>query len=67
MLNFADAAILDITVSPYPVSSAANGLKAGTIPNYAPDIVTSIVVMVVYAVIALVLTYFFFKRREMSA
>ncbi len=38
MLNFADAAILDITVSPYPVSSAANGLKAGTIPNYALDV-----------------------------
>jgi ABC-type transport system involved in multi-copper enzyme maturation permease subunit len=34
---------------------------------FYPDVVTSIAVMAVYAVVSIVLAYFFFTRREMSA
>ena len=49
-------------------TSSGGGVRvalAGT--NYVPDVGTSIAVMVVYAVVALVMAYYFFQRREMSA
>jgi ABC-2 type transport system permease protein len=72
VLTFAAATISDIIQVPYPVtnSSTVTGMATGkivTVTNYAPDIGVSIAVMAAYVVIALVLTYFFFKRREMTA
>ncbi len=66
VFTFAADIVLDITVSPYPVSTVT--MSGGTtITNYVPDVGTSVVVMVAYTVVALVLAYYFFQRREMSA
>ncbi len=69
VVTFAAGTISDIMTSPYPVTTSATATVRGglSITNYVPDIGTSIAVMIAYAVVALVLTYFFFKRREMSA
>ena len=64
--TFAANTVLEITVSPYPVTTVTTG-GGMTITNYVPDVGVSIAVMVAYTAVALVLTYFFFKRREMSA
>ena len=70
MLSFAGGIISDITISPYPVDviSPGGGVRGALLGNvYAPDIGLSIAVMVVYAAIALILCYWLFNRREMSA
>jgi ABC-2 type transport system permease protein len=69
ILSFAGNTISDITQVPYPVTtSGGGGVRAalsGT--NYVPNVGTSIAVMIAYAVIALILAYYLFQRREMSA
>jgi len=70
MVSFASGTISDITVSPYPVDVIRSGvgIRGALMSNtYVPDVGISIAVMVVYAVIAMVLCYWFFNRREMSA
>lgn len=70
ILTFAGGTIGYITQVPYPITSSniiGKGAHAFTMTTYIPDIGISVAVMVVYAVVALTLTYFFFKRREMSA
>jgi ABC-type transport system involved in multi-copper enzyme maturation permease subunit len=69
ILSFAGNTITDITQVPYPASSAASGPVRMAIAGntYVPDVGTSIAVMIAYAVVALILAYYFFQRREMSA
>jgi ABC-2 type transport system permease protein len=70
ILTFAGGTIADITQVPYPVTTTTNignGAQAITLNNYIPDVGVAIAVMVAYAVVALLLAYVFFKRREMSA
>ena len=70
IVSFAGQTIGDITQVPYPTGGSSTGgvgrspLSAG---EYVPDVGVSVMVMVVYAVAALLLSYYFFQRREMSA
>ena len=70
IITFAGQTIGDITQVPYPSSGSSAGdvgrspLSAGA---YVPDVGVSILVLVVYAVAALLLSYYFFQKREMSA
>ena len=69
-LSFAGGVISDITISPYPVDviRSGGGVRSALLNNtYVPDIGLSIAVMIVYAIVALILCYWFFNRREMSA
>ncbi len=68
VLSFAGDTIGDITQVPYPVSGSpsAGGGMMGFNP-YVPDIGVSIAVMLAYAIVALVLSYLLFQRREMTA
>ncbi len=70
VLTFAGETILYITQVPYPVGGASALAGAGqgiTMTTFIPDVGISIAVMVSYTVVALVLSYIFFKRRQMSA
>jgi ABC-type transport system involved in multi-copper enzyme maturation permease subunit len=70
ILTFAGGTIGYITQVPYPVSSSrtiSNGGQTITLNTFIPDVGVSIAVMVGYIIVALVLSYFFFKRREMVA
>jgi ABC-2 type transport system permease protein len=69
LVNFAAGVIGYITQVPYPTSSVGNpGVGPGFSMNqFIPDVGVSIAVMVAYMVVSLLLTYFFFRRREMSA
>jgi ABC-2 type transport system permease protein len=71
MVDFAGSSLSYVTSNPYPVDSVQTmdigGGQTFTLYNYYPDIGVSIAVMAVYAVVALLLAYVFFKRREMSA
>ncbi len=70
MLSFAGGTISDITTSPYPVDiiKSGGGVRGALMNNtYVPDVGLSIIVMIAYAVIALVICYLIFNRREMSA
>jgi ABC-2 type transport system permease protein len=71
MVDFAGSSLSHVMVSPYPMDSVQTvGVGSGqslTIYSFYPDIGVSIAVMVAYAVVALLLAYVFFKRREMSA
>lgn len=71
MLDFAGGTVSYIMSDPYPVDSSmsfdlGDGLSFTTYLFY-PEVYLSIGVMVAYAVIAMVLAYVFFRRREMSA
>lgn len=71
MVDFAGSTLSYITTEPYP----QDNVMAFDIPGggsmdvyyFYPDVVISIVVMIVYALVALVLAYLFFHRREMAA
>ena len=70
MLSFAGGTISDITTSPYPMDiiKSGGGVRGALMNNtYVPDVGLSIIVMIAYAVIALVICYLIFNRREMSA
>jgi ABC-2 type transport system permease protein len=69
LVNFAGGVIGYITEVPYPTSSTGNpgGGPGFTMNTYVPDVGVSIAVMVGYIIVALVLSYIFFKRREMVA
>ena len=71
LLNFAGTSLSYVTTDPYPVDSVETidfgAGQAMTFYSFYPDISLSIAVMVVYAIVALVLAYLIFKRREMSA
>ena len=70
ILTFAGGTIGYITQVPYPVNSSntfGNGGQTITMNTFIPDVGVSIAVMVGYIIVALVLSYFFFKRREMAA
>jgi ABC-type transport system involved in multi-copper enzyme maturation permease subunit len=69
LVNFSGGVIGYITQVPYPTSSTGDpGVGPGfSMATYVPDVGISIVVMLAYLVVSLLLAYFFFKRREMSA
>jgi len=71
MIDFAGSTLSYIMQTPYPVDRIGSvdlgGGQAASVYYFYPDVLVSIIVMVVYAVVALGLAYFFFKRREMSA
>ena len=67
--GFVNDTISYITQVPYP-SNGMNGAGLKLITTgvtFVPDVGVSIAVMAAYAVVALLLSYFVFKRREMSA
>ncbi len=71
LLNFAGSSLSYITTDPYPVD-AIQTIDIGTgqtmtLYAFYPDVWTSIAVMVAYTVVALVLAYLLFRRREMAA
>lgn len=70
VLSFAGETIGDIMTSPYPtdhIAAVGAGQRMIDTNVYAPDVGLSIAVMIAYIVIALVLSYVVFKRREMAA
>jgi ABC-2 type transport system permease protein len=69
LVNFAGGVVGYITQVPYPTSGVGDpGVGPQlSINQYIPDIGVSVAVMLTYLVVSLVLAYFFFKRREMSA
>ena len=71
LLNFAGSSLSYVTTDPFPVDSVETldigGGQSFTFYSFYPDIGLSIAVMVAYAVVALVLAYLIFRRREMSA
>lgn len=69
LVNFAGGVVGYITQVPYPTSGVGDpGVGPQLSMNqYIPDIGVSVAVMLTYLVVSLVLAYFFFKRREMSA
>jgi ABC-2 type transport system permease protein len=69
LVNFAGEVIGYITQVPYPTSSTGDpGVGPGfSMATYVPDVGISIAVMLAYLVVSLMMAYFFFKRREMSA
>jgi len=66
-VTFAGEVVADITLEPYPVDRTASGEGPLAVSSFVPDVGVSIAVMVAYAAVSLMLTCFFFKRREMSA
>ena len=66
ILSFAGGTIADITQVPYPLTTTIMGPRGRSLTTFIPDVGLSIAVMIAYLVVALVLTYFFFKRREMA-
>jgi ABC-2 type transport system permease protein len=71
MIDFAGQSMNYIVMNPYPVDHTVpvdiGGGQLMNIHYFYPDVIISIAVMVVYAVVAIALAYFFFTRREMSA
>ncbi len=69
LVNYAGGVVGYITQVPYPTSSVGDpGVGPRLSMNqYIPDVGMSIAVMFAYLVVSLMLAYFFFKRREMSA
>jgi len=67
ILTFAGDVIGYITQEPYPVEVTPTGEGPIAVSSFVPDVGVSMAVMVVYVLASLALTYFFFKRREMSA
>ncbi len=71
MIDFAGSTLSYITSNPYPVDNVQTidigGGQTFTSYMFYPDVGVSIAVMVAYTVVALLLAYVFFKRREMSA
>jgi len=73
IVSYSGGTISYITQDPYPISGTAIGGTEGFAPggiemtNYYPEIGVAIAVMLAYAVISLVLAYYFFNRRQMSA
>jgi ABC-type transport system involved in multi-copper enzyme maturation permease subunit len=68
--TFAGQTIQYITQVPYPVGGTntfGNGQQSITSTTFIPDVGVAVAVMVAYAAVAIVLSYFFFKRREMAA
>jgi len=66
-VTFAGEVIVDITQEPYPVDRGATGEGPLAVSSFVPDVGVSVAVMVAYVLVSLMLTYFFFKRREMVA
>jgi len=72
IITHAAGTIQFITQVPYPVGTGSGSIGDAGAPGmtstaFIPDVNTSIVVMIAYAVVSLVLAYVVFKRREMSA
>jgi ABC-type transport system involved in multi-copper enzyme maturation permease subunit len=67
VLTFAGDVIGYITLEPYPMEVTPAGEGPIAVSSFVPDVGVSMAVMVAYALASLMLTYFFFKRREMSA
>lgn len=71
MVDFAGSTMSYITTEPYPQDDvySFNVPGGGSMVFYSfyPDVAISIVVMIVYAIAALVIAYLLFHRREMSA
>ena len=66
-VTFAGEVVVDITLDPYPVDRTASGEGPLAVSSFVPDVGLSIAVMAAYAAASLMLTCFFFKRREMSS
>lgn len=72
LITFAGQTIGNITQVPYPTGGSSNGAVGGVPPSlnagaFVADVGVSILVIMAYAVIALLLSYYFFQKREMSA
>lgn len=73
VVTYSGGTIGYITQDPYPTSGPATGVgpggmaPGGLTSSYFPDVGVAIAVMAAYALISLVLAYYFFSRREMSA
>lgn len=67
IVTFASGVIGDITQEPYPVDRSSSGEGPFAVSSFVPDVGVSMAVMAAYALVSLMLTYYFFKRREMSA
>lgn len=69
LVNYAGGVVGYITQVPYPSSGTGDpGVGPGfSMATFIPDVGISIAVMLAYLVVSLVLAYFFFKKREMSA
>ena len=73
VVTYSGGTIGYITQDPYPTSGTATGgapegmAPGGLTSSYFPDVGVAIAVMAAYALISLVLAYYIFSRREMSA
>lgn len=73
VVTYSGGTINYITQDPYPTGAASGvgpgGLAPGAVEmtSYYPNIGVAIAVMAAYALVSLVLAYYFFSRREMSA
>jgi ABC-2 type transport system permease protein len=66
-VTFAAGVIQFILADPYPVDSTMDDVGAGfTIHNYYPDPALAALTMLVYAVVAIVLSLILFKRKELA-
>lgn len=67
MVTYSSGAISYITEDPYPTGGTAEVPGTSATSSYIPDVDVAIAVMAAYALVSLVLAYYFFNRREMSA
>ena len=66
-VTFSAGVMSNILTSPYPTDSISEFSRAGlTIHNYVPDPTTSALVMLAYAVVAIVISMVLFRRKEMT-
>ena len=74
VVTYSSGTIGYITQNPYPTGGSDTGVGPGSLApggvatsSYIPDIGVAIAVMAAYTLVSLVLAYYFFSRREMSA
>jgi ABC-2 type transport system permease protein len=65
-LTFAGGVIVNILMNPYPVDSTQDFGQGMTFSQFYPDPAMAALVMVIYAVIALILSMVLFKKKQLT-
>jgi ABC-2 type transport system permease protein len=65
-LSFAGGTIVDILMDPYPVDSTQDFGQGMTFNNFYPDPAMAALVMIIYTVVAVILSMVLFKKKQLT-
>jgi ABC-type transport system involved in multi-copper enzyme maturation permease subunit len=65
-LSFAGGAIVDILMDPYPVDVKQDFGQGMSFYNFYPDPAMAALVMIIYVVVALILSMVLFKKKQLT-